>query len=137
MPKWWEKEPVHFKCQDDCFKCCMKPGVVYMDNEDIENAAAFLKQSPVSFKREYQLELESPGVWGLEVEEDKACPFLSTQGCEIHSAKPKQCSAYPFWRENMSSANMWNLVGGFCPGIGDGPQVPKEDIERQLRDFTL
>ncbi len=26
MTKWWEKEPVRFECQADCFKCCCTPG---------------------------------------------------------------------------------------------------------------
>lgn len=137
MPKWWETEPVRFKCQDGCFKCCMKPGIVYMDNEDVENASAFLEVSPLSFKRKYKLETETPGIWELEVEEGKACPFLNMQGCSIHPAKPKQCKTYPFWREHLTSGNMWKLVAGFCPGIGEGPKVPKEEISRQLRNFNL
>ena len=115
----------------------MKPGIVYMDNEDVENASAFLEVSPLSFKRKYKLETETPGIWELEVEEGQACPFLNMQGCSIHPAKPKQCKTYPFWREHLTSGNMWKLVAGFCPGIGEGPKVPKEEISRQLRKFNL
>ncbi len=53
MTKWWEKEPIRFECQADCFKCCIKPGIVNFDREDIRNAADFLKISPAEFKKTF------------------------------------------------------------------------------------
>jgi uncharacterized protein len=135
MAKWWEKEPVRFECQSDCFKCCVKPGIVHFDREDIRHAADFLQISPAEFKKTYLLCDE--GEWVLEVgEESGSCTFLTDQGCSIHEGKPKQCSSYPFWRENMDSKSMWRLVGGFCPGIDIGPMVPLEAIKFFLKKFT-
>ena len=51
--KWWEKEPLRFECQADCFKCCTKPGIVYFDKASIENAAKILKISSELFKKEF------------------------------------------------------------------------------------
>ena len=102
MTKWWEKEPIRFECQADCFKCCIKPGIVNFDREDIRNAADFLKISPAEFKKTFLTRDE--GYWVIEVGEEGApCSFLTDQGCGIHPAKPKQCQSYPFWRENMDS----------------------------------
>ena len=134
MAKWWEKEPIRFECQPDCFKCCVKPGVVHFDRKDIRNAADFLGTSPAEFKKTYLVRDE--GEWVLEVGDDgEPCTFLTAQGCSIHEGKPKQCSSYPFWRENMDSKFMWWLVGGFCPGIDVGPMVPLETIKSFLKKF--
>ena len=106
MKKWWEKEPLRFECQPDCFKCCTKPGIVYFDREDIRKAAAYLDFSVAEFKKTFLM--RSDGEWILEVGENGTpCSFLTDKGCGIHDAKPKQCYSYPFWRENMDSKNMF------------------------------
>ena len=110
MPKWWEKEPLRFECQPDCFKCCLKPGIIYFDPKDIRNAADYLGISPSKLKKTFLT--RDDGEWILEVGEDGApCSFLTDKGCGIHDVKPKQCQSYPFWRENMDSKIMWKLVG--------------------------
>ena len=134
MKKWWEKEPLRFECQPDCFKCCAKPGIVHFDREDIRKAAAYLDVSIAEFKKTFLI--RSDGEWVLEVGENGApCTFLTDQGCGIHKAKPKQCLSYPFWRENIDSKSMWKLVGGFCPGIDIGPMIKIETIKTLLKKF--
>ena len=139
MPKkWWEREEIRFECEEGCFKCCMKPGVVYFDKRDIKHAAEFLGVTAETLKEEYKLSQDSvPGVWELDVPIGQGCPFLIEEGCAIHPAKPKQCRSYPFWKENLSSRNFWELVGGFCPGIGKGPRVAVDKIKTYLREFQL
>ena len=134
MKKWWEKEPLRFECQPDCFKCCAKPGIVHFDREDIRKAAAYLDFSIAEFKKTFLI--RSDGEWVLEVGKNGTpCTFLTDQGCGIHKVKPKQCLSYPFWRENMDSKNMWKLVGGFCPGIDIGPMIKIETIKTLLKKF--
>lgn len=135
MAKWWEKEPLRFECQTDCFRCCLKPGLVYFDRDDIKNAAQYLECTPAEFKSAY-LKRDSGG-WVLEVDDDQPCRFLTTKGCGIHDAKPKQCRAYPFWKENLVNRNTWKLVGGFCPGIDRGPMVAVETIQSLLKKFRF
>ena len=134
MPKWWEKEPLRFECQPDCFKCCMKPGIIYFDREDIQNAAEYLGISPAELKKTFLT--RDDGKWVLEVTADGTpCSFLTDTGCGIHDRKPKQCQSYPFWRENMDSKSMWKLVGGFCPGIDVGPMIEIDTIKSFLQKF--
>ena len=135
MAKWWEKETLRFECQPDCFKCCVKPGLVYFDAGDIRNASNILGCTPGKLKSEF-LEKEDSH-WHLNVETDKPCPFLDCNGCAIHEAKPKQCGTYPFWRENLHSKNLWKLTAGFCPGIGKGPIIPPESIKEMLANFDF
>lgn len=135
MAKWWEKEPLRFECQPDCFKCCEKPGLVYFDRNDVKNVSRFLKCTPEEFKASHLTQDE--GHWVLEVEGNAPCPFLTTKGCGIHEVKPKQCQTYPFWKENLNHKNTWHLVGGFCPGIDKGPMVMVESIKEMLKKFRL
>jgi hypothetical protein len=60
MAKWWEKEPIRFECQANCFKCCIKPGIVNFDREDIRKAADFVKTSPAEFKKTFDPHFENP-----------------------------------------------------------------------------
>lgn len=133
MTKWWETEPIRFECQADCFKCCMKPGVVNFDRGDIHNAAEYLEMKTSDFKKKFLK--KDFGVYEMELEEGQVCQFLTMQGCNIHPAKPKQCHTYPFWKENLQSRNHWQLTAGFCPGIGQGPVIPVEEIKQRLKDF--
>ena len=133
--KWWEKESVRFECQPDCFKCCTKPGIVYFEPASIEKSAKLLKTSPEQFRNEF-LQWDDEH-WVHDVKEGKPCAFLIPTGCAIHQGKPLQCRSYPFWRENMVSANMWKFVGAFCPGIGIGPEMPVATIRKFLNKFKL
>ncbi len=136
MSRWWEQDEVRFKCKEDCFKCCLKPGVVNFDKEDLEDAANFLGIPQSKFKKEFKL-TRGRSTWEMDVEEDLPCPFLTPQGCGIHPAKPKQCRTYPFWKENLASRNDWQLTAGFCPGIDAGPRIPATAIRQDLKDFKL
>jgi Fe-S-cluster containining protein len=51
------------------------------------------------------------------------CPFLLSDGCSIHTAKPTQCRLFPFWPELVSDRKQWTRVGRYCPGIGVGKLV--------------
>jgi len=133
--KWWEKEPLRFECQADCFKCCTKPGIVYFDKASIENAAKILKISSELLKKEFLL--WDDGHWVHEVGNGDPCAFLVPEGCSIHNGKPIQCRSYPFWKENMTSKSMWSLVGAFCPGIGFGSHVAITTIRKFLNQFKL
>ncbi|PIQ96276.1 MAG: zinc/iron-chelating domain-containing protein [Nitrospinae bacterium CG11_big_fil_rev_8_21_14_0_20_56_8] len=135
MAKWWEKEPLRFECQADCFKCCLKPGIVYFDDEDVRRVAAYLNCSIRDFKQKYLV--REDGYWLHRVEENRPCSFLTFEGCHIHPVKPKQCQTYPFWRELLATKNDWKLAEGFCPGIGRGPMVLVETVRAFLKKFDL
>ena len=93
MIEWLKTETLRFECQPDCFKCCLQPGVIFFDKDDIRRTAKFLNCTPAKLKTGY-LEDEG-GQWLINVDADKPCPFLSRQGCAIHTAKPEQCRTFP------------------------------------------
>ncbi|MGV7221656.1 MAG: YkgJ family cysteine cluster protein [Nitrospinales bacterium] len=127
MASWWEKENIRFECQAGCFKCCLKPGVIFFEEGDILRASKFLNCTPSELKSSY-LEFEEYE-WLINVRADTSCPFLEKQGCSIHEAKPKQCSTYPFWRELLVSKIKWKLESENCPGIGVGPMITTKAIK--------
>lgn len=135
MRQWWEKEPIRFECQPQCFKCCLKPGAVYFNADDIRRAAKSLECSAANFKSKHLV--REGGSWLIDVEENRQCPFLTLRGCRIHEAKPEQCQTYPFWQENLESRNHWKLTAMFCPGIDLGPMFPVQAIRKALKIFKI
>jgi len=73
----------------------------------------------------------------IEKQPSKDCIFLSkngqSKGCEIYPVRPLQCRTWPFWRENLSSENVWTQTGRDCPGMGQGKLHSYEVIENIRR----
>ena len=63
----------------------------------------------------------------------KDCIFLEKEGnkkiCKIYPVRPNQCRKWPFWPENLSSANKWNNAAQKCDGINRGRFYSFEDVE--------
>ncbi len=114
-------EQIRFTCVAGCTNCCRQQGFVYLTEDDLRRAAAFLGLSPRAFEAQYVyrtrhlLRLRKPG--------HSQCPFLRESGCSIHAAKPTQCRLYPFWPELVGDPNAWRDTAAVCPGIGQGPLV--------------
>jgi len=114
-------ESVRFTCQPGCIKCCEQKGFVYLTEDDLKRAAAYVEMTPRAFERKYvyrtahELRFRKP--------REKQCPFLLENGCSIHPAKPTQCRAFPFWPELLDSRTEWNRTAKYCPGIGKGPLI--------------
>ena len=106
-----------------------------MNPKDIRQAAEYLNLTVSRFKSEF-LKREA-GLWLIEVEEDRPCPFLVEEGCAIHKAKPAQCRSYPFWHQNLETRNHWLLTAAFCPGINKGPKISHVSIEELLGEGGL
>ena len=83
-----------------CGACCRVPGVVRVDEADVERLAGALGMSVEAFTAAYT-EL-APGRTGLMLAGDPegACIFLGEDNlCRVHEARPRQCRDYPArWR---------------------------------------
>jgi len=112
---------LRFECQAGCTDCCTRPGFVYVNQADIDRAAAFVGISPDEFERRYiyrtrrKIRLRRP--------RRLYCYFLADGRCGIHAVKPVQCRTYPFWPELIESKREWRRQARVCPGIGKGPLV--------------
>lgn len=114
-------EGIRFTCQPGCTRCCDKEGFVYLTEEDLNKAAAFLGMTPQAFEERYvyrtrhQRRLRKP--------RGSQCAFLTAEGCQIHPAKPTQCRLFPFWPHLLESRREWNDTAKWCPGIGQGELI--------------
>ncbi len=116
-----------FECIAGCVRCCERKGYVYLSEEDLVRAAAYLGMSAPEFEARYihrtrrLLRLRKP--------RRRECVFLEPAGCAIHPAKPTQCRAFPFWPELVGKRREWNRVARWCPGMsGACPVTPQAAI---------
>ncbi|WP_051670777.1 YkgJ family cysteine cluster protein [Bryobacter aggregatus] len=121
MPKASSFE-IRFQCQTGCRKCCEVSGYVYLTEEDVSNAARYLKMPQADFEARFlyrtrhMRRIRKP-------RGGKQCPFLDEKGCSIHAVKPVQCRLFPFWPELVENRQQWKQTAEWCPGIGQGKLV--------------
>eukprot|EP00535_Pseudo-nitzschia_heimii_P000876 CAMPEP_0197186610 /NCGR_PEP_ID=MMETSP1423-20130617/14260_1 /TAXON_ID=476441 /ORGANISM="Pseudo-nitzschia heimii, Strain UNC1101" /LENGTH=260 /DNA_ID=CAMNT_0042637975 /DNA_START=107 /DNA_END=885 /DNA_ORIENTATION=+ len=111
-----------------CGNCCRTTGNVYMSPEEVVLAAACKNITTSEFidkYAEYELLTSSTkrfddaravpwillqNIEAINTKKSAACIFLDneTNQCEIYSARPIQCSTYPFWSNILESEKNWN-----------------------------
>tara|TARA_B100001750_G_scaffold237380_1_gene242408 strand:- start:8259 stop:8738 length:480 start_codon:yes stop_codon:yes gene_type:complete len=115
---WW-KNGINFTCIPECGRCCDEPGgIVYLSREDATRIAKHFDMTLKDWLSNHSRTTHD-GRFVLESKpEDGRCIYLSgDKSCSIYSVKPSQCSAFPFWRENLVSNRAWEKTKGMCPGI--------------------
>ena len=106
---------------------------MYLTEQDLERAAAFLGMTAAAFERRYVYRTRN--LRRLRTPREGTCSFLRDDGCSIHPAKPTQCRAFPYWPEFVESKRLWHKTAGYCPGIGKGPLVQIEIAEASAREM--
>ncbi|HTQ56382.1 MAG TPA: YkgJ family cysteine cluster protein [Bryobacteraceae bacterium] len=122
---------MRFECQPGCTACCERKGFVYLTEDDIVRAAAFLGMPAAVFEKRYVYRTRNQR--RLRTPRGAQCRFLRPDGCSIHPAKPTQCRVFPFWPELTEDRREWRKTASWCPGIGKGELVQIETV-RQLAD---
>lgn len=119
--------PIQFKCRIDCSNCCKSGGVVLINEDDIPKISKYLQLSTDDFLKRYT---KTNGNKIYLIDRDiNDCIFLDGHKCKIYSVRPIQCRTFPFWPQNLKSEKRWNMVMEECPGIGEGPEFSRQDIE--------
>jgi Fe-S-cluster containining protein len=114
-------DALRFACQPGCTRCCEVTGYVYLSEQDLRRAAAFLGMTVAAFEARYVLRYRH--VLRLRKPRKGQCHFLRDGGCSIHPVKPTQCRLYPFWPELVENRAAWAREKRQCPGIGKGELV--------------
>ena len=128
-PPYYEGTELKFECTA-CGQCCVRPGLVYLTEEDIEKIAEFFKMTAEEVKISM---LERSGSdWVIQVDKEADCLFFRDDKCRIHTAKPTQCMTYPFWPELVGERSAWRRERQFCPGIGQGKSYQAEEVREML-----
>jgi Fe-S-cluster containining protein len=129
----WYKDGLGFECQA-CGACCRTHGqsaeyaYVYLAERDVGAIAAHLGLGRDAFLAEFCKVEEG----GIHLRTDTIdCPLLDAGGrCRAYEVRPKQCAAWPFWRENLTRRAWDGPVRACCPGIGRGPLHEADEIDR-------
>jgi hypothetical protein len=99
--------------------------------------AQYMKMSIRKFEKTFAERVDGRSHVKLEGPE-AACPFLGGNEqngwCQIHDVKPMQCKTYPFWPHIAEDDAKWKREAERCPGIGQGPVIPKKLVQIQLVD---
>ncbi|HEX4770179.1 MAG TPA: YkgJ family cysteine cluster protein [Bryobacteraceae bacterium] len=112
---------IRFTCQRGCTRCCEVRGFVYLSEDDLRRAAAYLGLTPDAFEEKYVVRYAH--IIRLRKPLDAQCHFLTSEGCSIHPAKPTQCRLFPFWPELVEERRAWRQTAKSCPGIGKGELI--------------
>jgi len=134
----WYAAGLAFECLG-CGRCCEGPaeGHVWATPDEIAAIAEHLGISEADMRPQYVREVGRR--YSLtEQESSKDCIFLRRGGdggreCAIYPVRPRQCWAWPFWRQNLSSPAAWAAAGRKCGGINRGPVFSLADIVRKLK----
>ena len=130
----WYIGGLHFECQE-CGGCCSGPGegYIWITKPEIEIIADFLKLTVGRLRQKY---LKRVGLRTTIIEHrtTKDCIFLQDSAgqrrCMIYPVRPDQCRSWPFWSNNLTSANAWNKAAQKCPGINRGRFYSFAEIEK-------
>jgi uncharacterized protein len=112
---------LRFECVPGCTNCCRVTGWVYVTEDDIRNAAAYVGMPRADFEAKYVVRSKYTTRWRKPKGEQ--CHFLKESGCAIHPVKPAQCRLFPFWPELVENRDNWNDAAQNCPGIGRGELI--------------
>jgi Fe-S-cluster containining protein len=124
---------MRFTCQPGCTNCCTQQGWVYLTEDDILRAAAFLKLAAAEFERRYIYRTKN--IRRLRMAAVARCPFLVDSGCSIHPAKPTQCRIFPFWPAQVNNKREWLKTARYCPGIGKGKLIQIDTARAQAEEM--
>lgn len=126
-----------FSCRQCSFCCRGFPGVVLMDETDLERLAKWADVTREQFIQMYCRWVESDDGFeylSLREKRNMECIFWNN-GCESYEARPVQCRTYPFWTKVLESRKSWDEEGKSCPGINSGENHPQEEIETELSKY--
>lgn len=127
----WYAEGLRFECTG-CGQCCTgSPGYTWVNEEEIQSIAEFLKMTVEEFSQKYLRRVK--GRFSL-LEHPKTfdCVFLKDKKCQIYSVRPTQCRTYPWWPQNLKSEKDWHAAARFCEGIqAQAPLISCQAIEEQ------
>lgn len=133
--KPWYQDGLRFKCTG-CGKCCTGPsGYVWVSPEEAQAMAEHLNISLDTFIKKYTRLLGGR----LSLAEKRQgnnydCIFLEGKRCTAYEVRPQQCRTYPWWKENIATAEDWKDEALRCEGINhpDAPLISIDDIRKHL-----
>lgn len=128
------KKGLNFTCQG-CGSCCTGfSGFVWLKKTEIKTISDYLQIDQTAFLNTYTY--KTYGRISLKEQlPSYDCVFFKDKKCLIYPVRPFQCIAFPFWPDNVESADSWQNLKTSCPGIDQGALHPQEEIEKWLKNY--
>jgi Fe-S-cluster containining protein len=135
----WYSSGLRFTCSA-CGKCCSgSAGFVSFSRAEGEQMAARLGISTSQFYAEYTRDAGSGARQLKEVQTahgldcillERGANGAGAGKCSVYSDRPTQCKTFPFWPENIESAEAWAETKRDvpCAGMGTGKLHTLEEI---------
>ena len=133
----WYKDGLCFNCTQ-CGDCCSgDPGVVWVEEQEIQEIADYLGKSPIQVRSLHTRPVGDR--LSLTEHSDGDCTFLDaeTRRCGIYPVRPRQCRTWPFWKSNLESPATWRETESICPGAGRGALVSLEEIKVKVESIDI
>lgn len=130
----WYHEGLQFECIAGCGRCCTgEPGYVWVTDDEIQALAEAGGVSVAQFEESFVRQVGDRK--SLVEMSNGDCIFFdrATCRCQIYVLRPRQCRTYPFWDSNIKTPEAWREAGRMCPGCGQGPLIPLEEIQTRRR----
>ena len=135
MNKINNNQGIRFECQGSS-NCCVSRGsygFVYLSKKDINKFSSFFKLKKEDFINIYCDKTD--GFTHLKEKNINGdCQFLINKRCSVYKARPTQCRTWPFWGENMNQKKWNQELSKFCPGIGKGRVITKEEVKKNINE---
>lgn len=106
---------------------------MWLEEEDIDIISRHIGLSREMFLSIYTLSIDGRVTLRDLPEDNWNCVMLKEGLCSIYEVRPMQCRTFPFWSSNLRSKSDWEAAGKGCPGIGEGREYTREEIEA-IRD---
>ena len=128
---------LNFECKRCSFCCGHSPGFVYLSRRDLNALCDFFKMSEQEFIKKYCRWVdyyEGETVLALLEQKNYDC-ILWNNGCSAYSARPVQCSTWPFWSWMIKTKEIWEECAKECPGMNHGRLWSFEEIEKNRKAY--
>lgn len=125
---------LHFSCMR-CSSCCRHdPGFVFLSKDDISRLITVTGFAFSDFMAKFirPVDIGTGFMLSLKEKKNNDCIFWGKSGCEAYSARPLQCSSYPFWPNILINEGSWKTESEDCPGIKSDTIVSAEAISAFL-----
>ncbi len=133
----WYRDGLNFTCTQ-CGNCCTgDPGVVWVEESEIEAIAELTGKSKgeilLMHTRLYA------GKRSLTEFANGDCTFFDPEKrcCTVYEARPTQCRTWPFWNSNLESKASWDSLSPECPGAGTGTFISFDEIQKRVSQSDL
>ena len=130
LDAWWS-DGLNFSCIPECGRCCNEPdGLVFLSTKDAESLSQHFGMQVNEWIDRDCTRYRDGRIILKSRDSDGICIYLSeNMSCNVYDEKPTQCSAFPWWKENIKNERSWEKTKRICPGIdSEGAEKIRPDV---------